>query len=98
MGYQENQSNYLLQRLRNGNNTTISCAVLSSIPCEICSSKCEHLVSQLLQEEQVFCSEIIADQSVHHIPTSSTYDELQDRSLKECLLTALPTFSLVREL
>lgn len=56
MEYQENQNNYLLQRLRNGNNTTISCTVVSSIPCEICSSKCWHLVSQLLKEEQVFCN------------------------------------------
>lgn len=97
MGYQENQNNCLLQRLRNGNNTTVTCSVLSSIPCEICSSKCGHLVSQLLKEEQVFVRKSLLISPWNTSPTGSTYGALQDRCLRECLLTALPAFSPLRK-
>lgn len=97
MGYQKNKNNYLLQRLRNGSNTTITCSVLSSISCEICSSKCGLLVSQLLKEEQVFVRKSLLISLWNTSPTGSTYSALQDRRLKECLLTALPALFPLRK-
>lgn len=61
------KSKYLLTLKTKDNNTTISCFVLSLIPCEICSSKIWAFGISTTYGRAGGCKKAVADQSTEHI-------------------------------
>jgi len=61
------KSKHLFNLKIKDNNPTISCSVISSIPCEICSSKIWAFGISTAYERAGGCKKAISDQSTEHI-------------------------------